>query len=241
MKLGDLLLDLFGPPPGGPTRVPAEPRSDADRILQIVRRSHAGWQRVVLTRNRRIMASVSRDGRQLRLHESFAAAPEAVLVSVSELFSARNRGRRAAAREAVRAFIAGLPPAEPGRPRRRPEPATAADRRHLARLQAEFDRVNDASFGGELPRVPLHLSRRMRSRNGHFCSHPVEIVINRRLCSHGAPGEAEHTLRHEMVHLWQHATGRSVDHGADFRAMARRLDVHPRATRNVRWKAEESR
>lgn len=237
MKLTQLLLDLFGPPPGGPSRVPPAPpaKAGADRLLEVVRRGGVDWRRVVLTRNRRIMASVSRDGRDLRLHESFRHAPDEVLAAVSELFSSRSRRRREAARSAVRAFVSSLPPAEPARPRPRPVPSGAADRLHLERLQGEFDRVNTAVFDGRLPRVPIHLSRRMRSRNGHFCSHPVEIVINRRLCSHGAAGEAEHTLRHEMVHLWQHATGRPVDHGRDFRDMARRLDVHPRATRAVRW------
>jgi hypothetical protein len=181
------------------------------------------------------MASVSRGGRDLRLHEAFAEAPDAVLAAVAELFTARSRRRRDQAREVVREFVLALPPTEPARPRSRPPVTAPSDLRHLARLQREFDRVNAEQFDGTLPRVPIHLSRRMRSRNGHFSSRPVEIVINRRLCSHGAPGEAEHTLRHEMVHLWQHASGRTVDHGRDFRMMARRLDVHPRARRDVRW------
>ena len=88
----------------------------------------------------------------------------------------------------------------------------------------------------ELPEVPLFLSGAMRRRNGHFCSHPLEIVISRTLCTHAHPGEAEHTLRHEMIHLWQHASGKKPDHGEEFRAWARRLDVHPRATRRVSWK-----
>lgn len=234
MKWTQVLLDLFGPPTGGPTHSPPELAGEA-RVLEVVRRAGGSWERVVLTRNRRIMASVARGGRDLRLHESFATAPEAVLLAVNELFCSRSRRARSRARAAVHAFILALPPAEPARPRTRPGPRSPSDQRHLARLQAEFDRVNALHFQGTLPRVPIHLSRRMRSRNGHFSSRPVEIVINRRLCSHGAPGEAEHTVRHEMVHLWQHATGRTVDHGADFRAMARRLDVHPRATRNVRW------
>jgi predicted SprT family Zn-dependent metalloprotease len=77
----------------------------------------------------------------------------------------------------------------------------------------------------------------MRRRNGHFCSHPLEIVISRQLCTHAAPGESEQTLRHEMIHLWQHVTGKKPDHGPEFRAWARRLDVHPRATRPVTWKS----
>ncbi len=84
--------------------------------------------------------------------------------------------------------------------------------------------------------MPLFLSGRMRSRNGHFSSHPLEIVVSRRLCTHAEAGEAERTLRHEMIHLWQHVQGKKPDHGTEFRAWARRLDVHPRATRRVTWK-----
>jgi len=75
----------------------------------------------------------------------------------------------------------------------------------------------------------------MRSRNGHFSRAPLEIVISRRLCEHAVPGEAEMTLRHEMIHLWQHVVGLKPDHGGTFRWWARRLDVHPRARRPVRW------
>ena len=105
----------------------------------------------------------------------------------------------------------------------------------IERMQAVFDRVNHASFGGRLPRVPIHLSRKMKRRNGHFSSTPLEIVISWRLCVHGAPGEAEETMRHEMIHLWQYIEGLPVDHGPAFRRAARRLDVHPRATRPVKW------
>jgi predicted SprT family Zn-dependent metalloprotease len=78
----------------------------------------------------------------------------------------------------------------------------------------------------------------MKRRNGHFSARPLEIVLSRRLCTHGAPGEAEQTLRHEMIHLWQFVEGIPVDHGAAFRRMARKLDVHPRATRRVEWADE---
>jgi predicted SprT family Zn-dependent metalloprotease len=75
----------------------------------------------------------------------------------------------------------------------------------------------------------------MRRRNGHFSIEPLEIVISRRLCDAAADGEAERTLRHEMIHLWQHVQGDRPDHGAEFRRWAVRLDVHPRATRDVEW------
>ncbi|MEW5930638.1 MAG: SprT-like domain-containing protein [Gemmatimonadota bacterium] len=210
---------------------------DEAAVLLVVRKAGGGFRRVVFTRNRRVMASVAEGGAALRLNVAFASAPEAVLAAVAVLFSARERRRRAAARETVRRFIREMP-AGPA-PARKARRVPAADRPHLERLRAEFERVNREHFGGELPAVPLFLSGRMRSRNGHFSSHPLEIVVSRRLCTHAEPGEAERTLRHEMIHLWQHAAGKKPDHGREFRAWARRLGVHPRATRPVVWKRGE--
>ncbi|MET0400640.1 MAG: SprT-like domain-containing protein, partial [Longimicrobiaceae bacterium] len=229
-----------GPPPRKRAAAPAAPAPapgaarDEEAVLAVVRKAGGAFRRVVFTRNRRVMASVAEGGAALRLNAAFAGAPEAVLAAVAVLFSARERRRRAAARETVRRFIRELPAAPAGARKARRVPA--GDRPHLERLRAEFDRVNREHFGGELPAVPLFLSGRMKSRNGHFSSHPLEIVISRRLCTHAQDGEAERTLRHEMIHLWQHAAGGRPDHGREFRAWAHRLGVHPRATRPVAWK-----
>lgn len=192
--------------------------------------------RVVLTRNTRVMASLTGRGTTLRLHGDFATAPVEVLRSLAYLFVPRERMNRSEARRIVRAFLASrvtLPPV----PRTRRVPA--GDREHLRRLLAEFDRINADLFGGVLPRVPLFLSGRMTRRNGHFRACPPEIVLARRLCTHAAPGEAERTLRHEMIHLWQHATGAPLGHGAEFRRWARALGITPRATRSVCWAGGE--
>lgn len=198
------------------------------------------FRQVVFTRNRRIMASVGDRGRELRLNEAFATAPRDVLVAVARLFSARDARTRARAKAAVREFIATIP-LETAAVRRRPRTRQVlpGDEPHLEALREEFRRINAAHFGGELPEVPLYLSGQMRRRNGHFCANPLEIVISRTLCTHAHHGEALHTLRHEMIHLWQHASGKKPDHGAEFRAWARRLDVHPRATRRVAWKNQK--
>jgi hypothetical protein len=201
-------------------------------LLQEVRAGGGPFERVVFTRNRRVMVSVADGGRTLRVHESFRGAPPEVARAIGAMYGRASHAGRERARVVVRDFLRQRPPAPVGPRRRR---LGAGDRPHLERLAAEFARVNDAHFQGALPEVPLWLSGRMRSRNGHFSVQPLEIVISRRLCTHGEPGEAERTLRHEMIHLWQHAQGGRPDHGAEFRAWARRLDVHPRATREVRW------
>ena len=204
-------------------------------LLDEVGRGGARFERVVLTRNRRVMVSVGERGRVLRLHEGFREAPSDVLRAIGRLLSPGGRGlHRSAARDAVREYVARLPSRPTVARRRRP---SAADHPFVERLQAEFDRVNAEHFDGELPRVPIYLSGRMRTRNGHFSVHPLEIVVSRRLCEHAEDGEAASTLRHEMIHLWQHHSGRRPDHGREFRQWARRLDVHPRATRKVGWKA----
>ena len=225
------------PRPASQTAVPARSGRGEAEVLAIVAPIAPHFRKVVWTRNRRIMASVGDRGRELRLNDAFATAPRRVLEAVARLFSARDSRTRARARTAVREFIATIPlQAEAVRRRPRKRHVHPGDPPHLERLRDEFRRVNAAHFGGALPEVPLYLSGLMRRRNGHFCSHPLEIVISRTLCTHAHTGEAEHTLRHEMIHLWQHVSGKKPDHGPEFRAWARRLDVHPRATRRVAWK-----
>lgn len=215
---------------------PPAPRERTEgEVLALVRAAGAQVREVVFTRNRRVMASLAGRGSTLRLHRAFASAPDGVLRAVGKLFGAGAARERASARAEVRDFLRTVPaPARTRRPRRIPP----ADRPHLERLRAEFARVNREHFGGALPEVPLFLSGRMKSRNGHFSAHPPEIVLSRRLCTDAAPGESEQTLRHEMIHLWQHASGKKPDHGAEFRAWARRLNVHPRARRTVCWQEE---
>jgi len=245
-------LDLFGwegprapadpasPPPAAspsaaavPTTGPSPAEPDGTHLLTAVNRAGGRFRSVVVTTNRRVMLSVGDGGTTLRIHRRFLEAPEPVLTAVGRYFSARRGAERRVARVAIREFVAAEPPSPA--PRRRRRQRHPADAPLLKRLQSEFDRVNAESFGGELPRVPIFLSRLMRRRNGHFGLHPAEIVISHRLCVAAEPGEAERTLRHEMIHLWQHHTGVPLGHGREFREMARRLDVHPRATRPVRW------
>jgi hypothetical protein len=240
-------LDLFGwtpPPPaawGGRADAPAPDQSPertaaedaAAEVLAAVNASGVAFQRVVFTRNRSTMVSVTGGGSTLRLHERFATADAAVLAAIGRLFARGRRRDRDAARAVIRAFLRDMPVPPP---RGRSRWVHPLDKPVIERLQCEFERVNREHFGGSLPAVPIYLSRVMKSRNGHFSSDPVEIVISWRLCVHGAVGEAEETVRHEMIHLWQHVNGGRLGHGPDFRRWARLLDVHPRARRAVRWK-----
>jgi hypothetical protein len=201
-------------------------------LLDLIREGGATFPRLIFTRNRRVMVSVARDRSAIRLHEQFREAPPEVLRALGRLYSSRSSRQREIARGVIRDFLDRSPPT-PTRPRQRRR--KDGDHELIARLTREFDRVNRDHFGARLPSIPIHLSGRMRRRNGHFCTDPLEIVISRRLCSEAVDGEAERTLRHEMIHLWQHERGKRPDHGADFRRWALILDIHPRATREVEW------
>lgn len=217
----------------------AAPRDELATLAE-VRRGGGTFHEVIFTTNRRTMASVTNRGATLRLHEQFAVAPARVLHALARLFTAKQESARGEARRVVQAFLAEHNPHENTEPPRSfPREVLLRDEPHLARLRAEFDRVNKAHFGTLLPPVPLFLSGRMTTRNGHFSRKPLEIVISRRLCVRAAPGEAEHTLRHEMIHLWQHVVGTRPDHGGAFRWWARLLDVRPRARRPVRMINDE--
>lgn len=213
------------------------------RVLTEVGAGGRAFDRVVFTRNVRVMVSVGDGGRTLRLHERFRDAPADVLRSIGAMYGRGGRRMAGTGRAAVRDYLRGLPAPGPtagedssGIPRGRRR-SLPADQRHIDRLRREFEATNAAHFDGALPAVPISLSGRMKRRNGHFSPAPLEIVISRRLCVEAEPGEAEMTLRHEMIHLWQHVSGRKLGHGREFRLLAARLDVHPRATRPVCWSA----
>ena len=106
--------------------------------------------------------------------------------------------------------------------------------RELMRLHKAY---NDERFDGTLREVPIRISRRMRSRLGHYSPASEgcepEIVLSRRHIRRDGWEEALHTLLHEMVHQWQDEQGLVVDHGASFRAKARAVGITPMACRAV--------
>lgn len=187
--------------------------------------------RVRLTRNRMVM--VSYRGRELRIHEGYLAAPVPVLKAVVAFVRGRSRAERAAARAEILAFQIERPAAA----RRRPRTA-AADAGLAEELYAWHERYNERHFGGSLRPVTIRVSRRMKSRLGHYTAaspsgEPAEIAVSRSHIQRHGWEEARHTLLHEMVHQWQDETGRPIDHGATFRARAREVGITPSARRTV--------
>ena len=123
--------------------------------------------------------------------------------------------------------------------RRRAPERTRPDDEPLARRLAEWHgRLNREHFGGRLRSVPVRVSRRLKTRLGHYTAatpvgDPAEIVIGYRHVRRHGWEEALHTLLHEMVHQWQDESGHTIDHGRSFRAMAREVGITPAARRTV--------
>ncbi len=190
-------------------------------------------ERCRLTRNRTVMVSFA--GPELRVHEGYLAAPEPVLRAIVGFVQGRTRADRARAR----AVIVSHQIERPVGARSRRAPRTAAEDESLA---LELDRwhreYNDRFFDGRLRPVAIRVSRRMRTRLGHYTAatptgEPAEIAISRMHVRRHGWEEALHTLLHEMVHQWQDETGRPIDHGATFRAKAREVGITPAARRAV--------
>jgi hypothetical protein len=189
-----------------------------------------GVSTLQLTGNRTVMVSF-RDG-VLRLHRGYIGAPSDVLHAIVLFVNGP-----AAARRTARARLLSHPvttsPCEPRPVRPHPDDQALADR-----LREAHARLNAERFGGELNAVMVGVSRRMRSRLGHFRPPPVdgapaEIVISRRHLRRHGWREALETLLHEMVHQWQHEQAMPVDHGPAFRAKARTVGIAPRARRTA--------
>ena len=186
---------------------------------------------VELTRNRAVM--VSYRGTELRVHEAYLGAPVQVLRAVVTFIEGRTRAERRDAQREILAFQVPAGPRAPTVERVRPEDAPL-----IARLTQAHRDLNDRHFGGELRDVPIRVSRRMRSRLGHYTAASpagdcAEIAISRSHIRRHGWDEALHTLLHEMVHQWQDETGRPIDHGGAFRAKAREVGIEAAARRMV--------
>jgi hypothetical protein len=201
----------------------------ADELLARLRM--LGLRRIqtcTLTRNRNVMVSFR--GTELRVHHGYLTAPDEVLQAIVMFVEGRKRTDRRAARDRIVSYKIEVPRGPARRERTRPEDEPLADR--LTEWHAQY---NADHFGGALKTVPVRVSRRMKSRLGHYSAASAEgageIAISwRHLRRHGWD-EALHTLLHEMVHQWQDETGKTIDHGRGFRAKAREVGIVPSARR----------
>lgn len=211
----------------------AEPRNEAELLVRL---HNLGLPRrfnsVRLTNNRTVMVSFGSN--ELRIHEGYLAAPRYVHTAIVGFVSGRTRAERRLARETVLAHPVERVVSTTRLPRANPEDAPL-----VARLEEWHGRYNQEHFGGGLSRVNLRVSRRMKSRLGHYTAalprgQRAEIAISRsHIVRHGWE-EALHTLLHEMVHQWQDEQGHAIDHGATFRKKAREVGITASARRAVK-------
>ncbi len=203
---------------------------NADELL--ARLGQLGLRRITrcrLTRNRNVMVSFGAG--ELRVHEGYLSAPEPVLRAVVTFVEGRTRAERRAAQRIIL-----------GHPIRVSRPAARRERTHsddvgiAEQLKEWHRRYNARHFQGRLREIDIRVSRRMKSRLGHYTAaspggESPEIAISRaHLRRHGWP-ETLHTLLHEMVHQWQDESGHTIDHGRSFRAKAREVGIAPYARR----------
>ena len=203
---------------------------NADELLARLRQ--LGLRRLTrcrLTRNRNVMVSFG--GGELRVHEGYLGAPASVLCAIVVFVEGRTRAER---REAQRLIVAH--PVRSPRPPARRERTHADDVELAEQLVAWHARYNARHFSERLKSIDIRVSRRMKTRLGHYTAattggEMAEIAISRaHLKKHGWQ-EALHTLLHEMVHQWQDESSHTIDHGSTFRAKAREVGIAPYARR----------
>lgn len=176
---------------------------------------------------------VSFRGDEMRVHRGYRDASPEVLDAMVRLVEGRTRTiRRAAGKFIVASAPAGISDGPRRRERTHPD-----DEAWSARLVDEHRRLNTERFDGSLQPIAVRVSRRMKSRLGHYSpavdEMPAEIAISRRHIRRHGWEDAIETLVHEMVHQWQAETGAPLDHGPGFRAKAREVGIRPRARREV--------
>jgi hypothetical protein len=181
---------------------------------------------------------VSYSADELRLHGGYLDAPEQTLRAIVMFVRGKSRAARSAARRELLEYdvYRGQPPV--ARPLRTPERLHPEDAAMVEKLRRAHESLNRERFGGALGNIPIRVSRRMKSRLGHYTHRDrsgvgPEIVISRRHVRRHGWSEAIETLVHEMVHQWQDESGLAVDHGRGFRAKARLVGIEPTARRDV--------
>lgn len=210
------------------------PASPDDLLARLRTMGLRGIDRCVLTQNRSVMISFR--GGVLRLHRGYLSAPADVHRAIVTFIAGRTRQARRDAQRIILAHPVPLDDAPPRRPRVfRLRPSDVPLVQELTKWHEHY---NTMLFGGQLSRIAIRISARMRNRLGQYTApcatgRPAEITISRRHIRRHGWEEALHTLLHEMVHQWQGENGMPIDHGREFRRKAREVGVEPTARRVV--------
>jgi hypothetical protein len=232
-----------------------EPRFTADSLLRMLaRRGCRRLDDVRFKKNRGRIISLSKDGRTLHVHACFQDAPDEVVNAVVTFLKA---GRRSYAyRESIRVMRDHFDAHGP-----KYAPITAEEEDHRVKrdidrlpcvgnaeqrafIREAFARYNSGLFGSKLPNVKLRLSDRMRSRLGHIRYHTtstnerivLELALNIHLLLPGNEAILLDTLLHEMTHMEAWLVHGERAHGADWKAIAKRVGCEATAcsTQSIR-------
>ena len=212
------------------------PRDAKEMRERLVRHGLDPRYRLTLTSNRTVFVSYSSN--EVRVQQGFLRASDDVMRAIVQFVQTRSRADRNRARRVLLSFPIAHENS-PGRPlHRAPEKTHPDDEAMAERLRRAHESFNRQKFGGTLGTPPIRVSRRMKSRLGHYTHREPsgeggEIVISRRHIKRHGWAEAMDTLVHEMIHQWQDETGLPVDHGRQFRAKARAVGISPLARRDV--------
>jgi hypothetical protein len=155
------------------------------------------------------------------LHEMMRTIRRAVRAAIAERAARHPRPARIARSPRAKRLVRTHPEDEP----------------IAMQLQEWHGRLNVERFGGKLGAIAVRVSRRMRSRLGHYApaqrGASAEIAISQRHVKRHGFAQGLQTLLHEMVHQWQDESKLPLGHGADFRRKAREVGITARATRTV--------
>ena len=230
---GDAQVELPAPAPESARRSPAPAAPAEPDVSPAASAAFLGRLRILglrgirlcsLTTNRSSLVSFQAD--RLRIQRCFVDAPDDVLRAVVRFVNGRGAARRAARRTLLAYAVPRA--AAPGPSRRRRPSSHPHDRPLVERLREAHGMLNRERFGDALGAVAIRVSRRLRARLGHYApgsDDPPEITIGRRHLRRDRWSSVLETLVHEMVHQWQHETGRPIAHDRDFRRKAREVGI----------------
>lgn len=220
----------------------AAPRYNPDTLLRtLYRRGCRRLDEIRFKKNRGRIISLSKDGKTLHVHACFQDADDDLVNAVVTFLRA---GRRSYAyRESIRVMREYF---EAHGQKYAPMTAEEEDHRlkrdierlpcvgnteQRAFIREAYARYNSGVFGSKLPHVKLRFSDRMRSRLGHIRYHTtssgerivLELALNIHLMLPGNEAILLDTLLHEMTHMeaWLYHAERA--HGAQWKAIARRV------------------
>ena len=233
---------------------PAKVLSANDFLRELRDRGVLRLSRVTFRKNRSTLWSITQRGTVLNVHTAYRAPTPSILDAFAVIAREGGIGSRETRRAA--AALESWPPLASAIHEARQEHtarndgmrvsccATPAQRAYLVSLYRYF---NQTRFAGQLPLVPVRLSRRMRSALGHMLPGETvdgvrtvrEIALNADLMLEGNGAERIDTLLHEMAHVADYLESGGLDHGASWRAWARRVGCQPTTLyeRPVRFRA----